>query len=535
MKLILQAIKALFRKVENAIEDVRKSIPEAVQSDWSQSDRNAPDYVKNRTHYEGIIEVVLSDGNTSNEDAVLHDTYSEVPLLEEGLEYTVVVDGIRYELVAFHDNNFDIVALGAPTNPSEEWNWPPNDFDFSEYPFGIISFYDEPWVLRARFSDNKKHSLYIARFEEGIQKLDSKYLPDNLATTEQLEDVQKDVRKVAEIIPDLDQNDADALDYVKGRTHYRTIVPSSTIKSRSLRIVGAPLPLGDPSMACALWHFGESCFLRYGGTGKEVYLPPATLVDGRKVFEVPIPGMFTVILSVNPDLNSFTYEHTSSGAFECTLQYPLAQYEYHKLGLEYLPNAIGDGTVANFAGMTANGTFNKYSDVYERIEKNVIKSTPGSGIYCAVADSYTINKENGYYELVNPTLRQGLYSAPVGKYIMSDFTGSLYAGDFYKSKNVYEVVEQKGGNDDGWSIVVDAYTVFIENTTDRGEFIHVVGNGTSDTDRSNAHTLDWEGNAWYAGSVEGKAMILPSTSEGSTKRFKVTVDDSGTLTATEMD
>jgi hypothetical protein len=110
----------------------------------------------------------------------------------------------------------------------------------------------------------------------------------------------------------------------------------------------------------------------------------------------------------------------------------------------------------------------------------------------------------------------------------------MYAGAFYKSKNLYKIVEQKGESDTGWSIVVDAYSVFFENTTDRGEFIHVVGNGTSDIDRSNAHTLDWEGNAWYAGSVEGKAMILPSTSEGSTKRFKVTVDDSGTITATEI-
>ena len=117
---------------------------------------------------------------------------------------------------------------------------------------------------------------------------------------------------------------------------------------------------------------------------------------------------------------------------------------------------------------------------------------------------------------------------------MTDFTGSLYAGDAYKGKHVYKVVEQRGGNDNGWSIVVDAYTVFKENTTDRGEFVHVVGNGTSNTNRSNAHTLDWEGNAWYAGSVEGKAMILPSTSEGSTKRFKITVDDSGTITATEI-
>lgn len=192
------------------------------------------------------------------------------------------------------------------------------------------------------------------------------------------------------------------------------------------------------------------------------------------------------------------------------------------------------GTVANFAGMTASGSYNKYSDVYELIEKNVVKSTLGSGIYCAVADSYIINKETGRYELVNPTLRQGLYSTPVGKYIMSGFTGGLYDGDAYKSKNVYKVVEQRGSNDNGWSIVVDAYTLCQENTTDRGEFVHVVGNGTSDTDRSNAHTLDWDGNAWYAGTVEGAGMIVRSSTEGSSKRFEITIDDSGTISATEI-
>lgn len=61
-----------------------------------------------------------------------------------------------------------------------------------------------------------------------------------------------------------------------------------------------------------------------------------------------------------------------------------------------------------------------------------------------------------------------------------------------------------------------------------------VGNGTSDASRSNAHTLDWSGNAWYAGTVEGTAMIVKSSTEGSTKRFKITVDDSGVITATEI-
>lgn len=35
----------------------------------------------------------------------------------------------------------------------------------------------------------------------------------------------------------------------------------------------------------------------------------------------------------------------------------------------------------------------------------------------------------------------------------------------------------------------------------RGKYAHIVGNGTSHTDRSNAHTLDWKGNSWYKGDV----------------------------------
>ena len=65
-------------------------------------------------------------------------------------------------------------------------------------------------------------------------------------------------------------------------------------------------------------------------------------------------------------------------------------------------------------------------------------------------------------------------------------------------------------------------------------YAHIVGNGSSDTSRSNAHTLDWSGNAWFAGTVEGTALIIPSSTEGSTKKFKITVDDSGAITATEV-
>lgn len=69
----------------------------------------------------------------------------------------------------------------------------------------------------------------------------------------------------------------------------------------------------------------------------------------------------------------------------------------------------------------------------------------------------------------------------------------------------------------------------IEDADDK--YLRIVGNGSSDTDRTNAHTLDWDGNAWFAGTVEGTALILKSPSG---KRFRITVNDNGALSAAAL-
>ena len=83
------------------------------------------------------------------------------------------------------------------------------------------------------------------------------------------------------------------------------------------------------------------------------------------------------------------------------------------------------------------------------------------------------------------------------------------------------------------------------------KYAHIVGNGTAYNKRSNAHTLDWAGVPWFQGRPQfggtaqdngsqsvvangDKEFILASSTEGSTKKFKITVDDSGVLTATEI-
>ena len=82
-------------------------------------------------------------------------------------------------------------------------------------------------------------------------------------------------------------------------------------------------------------------------------------------------------------------------------------------------------------------------------------------------------------------------------------------------------------------------------------YAHIVGNGTNDLFRSNAHTLDWFGVPWFQGRPQfggtaqdqgsqtvmangDKEIILTSSTANSTKKFKITVDDSGALTATEI-
>ena len=63
----------------------------------------------------------------------------------------------------------------------------------------------------------------------------------------------------------------------------------------------------------------------------------------------------------------------------------------------------------------------------------------------------------------------------------------------------------------------------IEDTSNK--YAHIIGNGSSDTKRSNAHTLDWSGNAWYAGEVK-----VGGASQGdATAKTLATIDSAAKL------
>ena len=102
--------------------------------------------------------------------------------------------------------------------------------------------------------------------------------------------------------------------------------------------------------------------------------------------------------------------------------------------------------------------------------------------------------------------------------------------------------------------VEGAFNIISGTPSSRGvdQYVHIVGNGTDYNHLSNAYTLSWDGVPWSSGRPKfggtgmesslaqsvmangDKQIVLKSSTSGSTKKFKITVDDSGTISATEV-
>ena len=217
-----------------------------------------------------------------------------------------------------------------------------------------------------------------------------------------------------------------------------------------------------------------------------------------------------------------------------------------KIPERYLPDNIGSGSSVQPDWNQTDATANDYI----KNKPNVI-GAKGTGLYSETFNypSNHMNKNTASGEASHAegmaTTASGKNSHAEGKETKAEGYQShsegfktTAKGDHSHAEGSFTSATRTGAHAEGWwTIASSAFQHVqgqynIEDTT--GTYAHIVGNGTKEALRSNAHTLDWSGNAWYAGTVEGTAMIVKSSTEGSSKRFKITVDDSGVITATEI-
>lgn len=191
---------------------------------------------------------------------------------------------------------------------------------------------------------------------------------------------------------------------------------------------------------------------------------------------------------------------------------------YHKIDKNYLPYLAGQKGSAECAEI-----FNDYSGNnvasggYAHAEGS---NTTASGWYAhAEGNNTTASSTNAHAEGSGTTAEgvdshaegsgttasgyichaEGYNSIASGDYgAHAEGTSTVAAGNYSHSEGWYTTANSESQHVQGeWNVVDSAGAKNV-----RGTYAHIVGNGTSDAKRSNAHTLAWDGTAWFAKTVK---------------------------------
>lgn len=198
--------------------------------------------------------------------------------------------------------------------------------------------------------------------------------------------------------------------------------------------------------------------------------------------------------------------------------------------------AEGSGTVAKGRASHAEGAYSQALNDGCHVEGYGTKAT-GYWSHAegemTVVSSYASHAEGSYTKMPDGSTRYGTASGyashiegggchATASCAHSEGLATTAKGNYSHSEGRFTIAGSPAQHVEGVANIEDT----------EGKYIHIAGNGSFE-ERSNAYTLDWDGNAWYAGGVTCNHILLKSSTEGSTKYFKLTIDDSGELSISE--
>ena len=175
-----------------------------------------------------------------------------------------------------------------------------------------------------------------------------------------------------------------------------------------------------------------------------------------------------------------------------------------KLDEKYLPLLVGKRDISKNAEIFNNYVNNVASGNYSHAEGS---STSASGSSSHAEGSSTIASGNYSHAEGNGTRASGNYSHAEGSSTSASGSSSHAEGGGTSASGSSSHAEGSSSHAAGRSQHVQGeYNIIdplydVNNPNVRGKYSHIVGNGTNINNLSNAHTLDWDGNAWFQGNV----------------------------------
>ena len=488
-----------------AINEAKKSGGgESVQPDWNQNDSTAADYVRNRPFYTGDpMETVTVEESTVPFSEELGIYVARLPSTFEatvGETYKVSWDGADYECTcvalgeALALGNASVIGAGSDTGE----------------PFMMVVINGEG-IMIFTADTSASHTFSISKTVVPVVKIDKKYL----------------------VQPDWNQNDENAADFVKNRPFYSR-TGNMTVKTKAAK-------------ETILEHFpvfaiGDTVTVNVDGVERSLV---AYDDDGAVV----VGDSYSSIMNGEGQLGWQIFvgvDGVGFGSNEAhTVSYLYAAFQ--AIDPKYLPDTLATKSEVEAAQTAANSA----------------KTTAEGAHYTANNAQTTANNAQTTAKTARTTANNALSAANSAKTTaegartaaddaQTTANNALSAANDVKNKVKQALTVDSSGNISApiHGMIIGTYQSLRLNSADgyhqssfatsgsAGLRIFVCrdgGLGGPQSNISNPSTVEFVPNGASRVRLKGiDELIMNSATTGSKKKFKITVDDSGNLTAVEV-
>ncbi len=463
----------------------------ANQADWNENDSAAASYVKNRTHYEENIKeesfhsATLTTENwelrTFEEKEFYTYSFNDIDTMEslnlQGGEYLNIKLGDQEFLVEIYRDGNDVNYLCAG-NPYLIRAASFGSSSFTEdngLPFGIYirpGSFMYPWIRIATYETYEYIEYALERIN--IVKLDNQFLDlENINLSELNNDIgfiTKDVKDLVayyDVSETYNKEEIDTNYYKKSQTYSQNEINNllNAITTLDIQVV-TELPTENISSTTIYLKGSETTgandYEEWIYANNDWELIGTTAVDLSNYYNKTETDEQFAKLSLYGDttINVGRKEGTGIGTYSNALG-------YHTTASDFSAHAEGASTTASGYAAHAEGSSTSATLTASHAEG---ERTLASGLSSHAEGTDTV--------------ASGGYSHAEGR-------GTIAAGSSQHAQGRWNISESTGS------------------------LLHIIGNGTSKDARSNAHTLDRNGNAWFSGDVYVKSTSGTNKDEGS--------------------
>lgn len=334
-------------------------------------------------------------------------------------------------------------------------------------------------------------------------------------------------QKVETEPPDWNENDPTKPGYIENRTHYFKVTKTE---------IGSILFKATSSSALVMENPEDTKLVRAGITevAREHSNIVEAVVNGNLYkFYVGITMGVTTLMGVVDDSNGWAYD----GPAGMNQQFIIGENASLVVGNTYdvmfywrnefcktLDEMYFPKTIFTQNNSPVKFGTNKYGDIIESTIQGI--GTVAQGAYSHAEGAYTKALGDCSHAEGNSTKAQKSFSHAEGFMTTANGETAHAEGSSTQANNHsahaegdYTIASGKNSHAEGGYTIASAKEQHAQGKYNIEDTVsaHIVGNGESDSKRSNAHTLDWEGNAWFAGNVYVGSTSGTNKDEGSVR------------------